>query len=153
YPQDILDPLAIDPAEEMERRDWETLCDRALGYLSAPAREAVELCYLTQLPQRAAAQQLGVAIAALEARLYRARRQLRQVLSSGLRAEAEAFGLTRNADDEERAVGWRETRLWCPSCGQRRLHGAFEPLAAGPVNLHLRCSSCGHEVNSWGHVP
>ncbi len=150
---EIPDPLAIDPAEEVERHDWETLLDRALGYLSAPAREAVELCYLAELPQREAAQQLGLTTAALEARLHRARRQLRQVLSGELRAQAEGFGLTLNADDEARAAGWSETRLWCLSCGQHRLRGAFEPMAAGQVNLHLRCPGCAHEVNSYGHVP
>lgn len=150
---EIPDPDAIDPAEAMERADRETLLDRALGYLTAPAREAVELCYLAELPQRDAAQQLGLTTAALEARLHRARRQLRQVLSGELRSQAEAFGLALNADGEDRAAGWRATRLWCLACGRQRLRGAFEPLAAGRVNLHLRCPGCGHEVNSWGHVP
>jgi RNA polymerase sigma factor (sigma-70 family) len=153
HPHDILDPLTIDPVEELERLDRETLLDRALGYLAAPAREAVMLCYLAELPQRQAAQQLGLTIAALEARLHRARRQLRQVLSGELRAQAEDVGLTFDADDETTAAIWRDTRLWCPSCARHRFRGAFEPLPAGRINLHLRCPGCAHEVNSWGHVP
>ena len=153
HPHDILDPLAIDPVEELERHDRETLLDRALGYLAAPAREAVMLCYLAELPQREAAQQLGLTIAALEARLHRARRQLRQVLSGELRAQAEDVGLTFDADDETAAAIWRETRLWCSSCGRHRFRGAFEPLPSGRINFHLRCAGCAHEVNSWGHVP
>jgi RNA polymerase sigma-70 factor (ECF subfamily) len=153
HPLDVPDPLAIDPVEELERHDRETLLDRALGYLAAPSREAVTLCYLSELPQRQAAQQLGVTIAALEARLHRARRELRHVLSGELRAQAKAAGLTLDADDETTTALWRETRLWCPTCARRRFRGAFEPLPAGQINLHLRCPGCAHEVNSWGHVP
>jgi RNA polymerase sigma factor (sigma-70 family) len=155
HPLEVADPLAIDPVEELERHDRETLLDRALGYLAAPTREAVTLCYLAELPQREAAQQLGVTIAALEARLHRARRQLRQVLGGELRAQAEAVGLTldTDADSETTAALWRDTRLWCPSCARHRLRGAFEPLPGGRINLHLRCPGCAHEVNSWGHVP
>jgi RNA polymerase sigma-70 factor (ECF subfamily) len=153
YPYDIPDPLAIDPMEELERHDRETLLDHALGYLAAPTREAVMLCYLAELPQQQAAQQLGVTIAALEARLHRARRRLRQVLSGDLRAQAEDVGLSLDADDETTTALWRDTRLWCPSCARHRLRGAFEPLPACRTNLHLRCPGCAHEVNSWGHVP
>ena len=153
HPHDILDPQTIDPVEELERHDRETLLDRALGYLAAPTREAVKLCYLAELPQREAAQQLGLTIASLEARLHRARRQLRQVLSGELRAQAEAVGLALDADSETSTALWRDTRLWCPSCARQRLRGAFEPLPAGRINLHLRCPGCAHEVNSWGHVP
>jgi RNA polymerase sigma factor (sigma-70 family) len=152
YPLDIQDPLAIDPVDELERHDREVLLDRALGYLPAPTREVVTLCYLSELPQRDAAQQLGVTIAALEARLHRARRQLRQVLRGELRAQAVAVGLTLDAGGETTAR-WRDTRLWCPSCARHRFRGAFEPLPAGQINLHLRCPGCAHEINSWGHVP
>lgn len=152
YSLEVPDPLAIDPVEELERHDRETVLDRALGYLAAPTREAVTLCYLAELPQREAAQQLGVTIAALEARLHRARRQLRQVLSGELRAQAEAAGLTLDSGGETTAL-WRDTRLWCPTCARHRFRGAFEPLPAGRINLHLRCPGCAYEVNSWGHVP
>jgi RNA polymerase sigma-70 factor (ECF subfamily) len=149
-PWEIADPLALDPTAALERQDIEILLDRALGYLPPAAREAVELCYLAELPQHEAARRLGFTIRALEARLRRARAQLRQVLAGELRAEAEAFGLTL---DGESPAGWRETRLWCPGCGRRRLRGVFEPLTAGQINLHLRCPGCGHEVNSYGHIP
>lgn len=149
-PPDIADPLGGDPAEELDRQDLELLLDRALGHLPVSAREVVELCYLAETPQREAALRLGITIRSLEARLHRARRQLRQVLGGELRAEAQAFGLGL---EERLAEGWRETRLWCRSCGQRRLQGAFEPLPGARVNLHLRCPVCSDEVNGWGHVP
>jgi RNA polymerase sigma-70 factor (ECF subfamily) len=149
-PIDLPDPLALDPAEEMEREDWETLVDRALGYLPAPAREAVALCYLAELPQRETALQLGLTIRALEARLHRARRQLRRVLQGPLRTEALALGVALDGDLH---AGWQQTRLWCPACGRSRLDGVFESLPGERVNLRLRCPDCGHRVDSWGHVP
>ena len=61
------------------------------------------MCYLTELPQREVALRLGVTINVLEARLHRARRQLRLVLSSDLRTDAQAFGLAID-DDIAQAV-------------------------------------------------
>jgi RNA polymerase sigma-70 factor (ECF subfamily) len=146
---DIPDPLGVDPAEVVEHHDWETLVDHALGHLPSSVRVAIELCYLAELPQQESAVRLGLTIRALEARLYRARRQLRAVLSGPLRSEAQALGLPL---DKGLPAGWQETRLWCHACGRQRLQGAFESLPEGQINLHLRCLYCRHEVNSWGHV-
>src|SRR5260370_27310790 len=38
---DLPDPLAIDPAEELERQDMQILLDRALGHLSTSTRELI----------------------------------------------------------------------------------------------------------------
>src|SRR5215469_1576731 len=120
----IPDPHSLDPIEALSRQDLAVLIDRALSALPGTAREVVELCYLLELPQREAALRLGLTLSALEARLHRARVQLRQVLSGPLRADAESLGL---ALDQELAAGWRETRLWCNICGRRRLQGIFLP--------------------------
>jgi RNA polymerase sigma factor (sigma-70 family) len=138
--QHVPDPDAPDPLEALSRQDMALLVDRAIGSLSGSAREVVELCYLMELPQREAAARLGFTLSALEARLHRARHQLRQALNGPLRAEAEALGL---ALDQESAGGWRETRLWCTLCGRRRLLGMFLPQAStGGMNLHMRCPDC-----------
>jgi hypothetical protein len=102
-------------------------------------REAVELSYLQEWPQRKVAAHLGLSMSALEARLHRARRQMRQLLNGPQRAEAAAFGL---ALGEDPATSPRETRLWCNLCGQRRLRGSFVPQPDGSVNLHLDCPEC-----------
>ena len=136
---DLPDPLALDPAEELDRQDLELLLDRALGHLPASAREALELCYLAELPQREAALRLGVTIGALELRLHRARKQLRDLLSGALRPDAEAFGLLPG---DEPSTGWRESREWCNHCGRQRLRGIFEPMPNGRINFRLRCPSC-----------
>jgi len=137
---DIVDPQSIDLAEELSRHDLAVLLDRAMGYLPATGRKAVEMHYLADLPQREVASQLGMTINTLEVKLHRARRQLRQVLQHEMRADAESFGLLH--DDEMAQQGWRDTRIWCWICGQRHLQGRFEPHPGGVVDLRMRCPDC-----------
>lgn len=149
----LLDPLAFDPNEELERQDRHILLDRALGHLSASARELVELCYLAELPQREVAERLDMSLGALELKLHRARRHLRQVLSGALRADAEAFGLLLNQDE---SLGWHETRRWCLLCGKYRLRGTFERRPSGEVVMRLRCPDCspryGFDLSGSGDI-
>jgi len=143
--EEVADPSAFDPAEELSRQDLALLLDRALGYLPGNARELLELCYLAELPQREAAVRLGLTISALEARLHRARRQLLQILNGELRADAESCGLLL---DQDPATSWRESREWCMYCGRQRLRGTFEPLSHGRFNLRLRCPHCSLRYNT-----
>ncbi len=149
------DPVAVDPAEELSRQDLATLLDRAMGHLSPDTRKLMELCYLAEIPQSEVASQMGLTVGALELRLHRARKQLRQVLSGALRADAESFCLTL---DPVQVQGWRETREWCWLCGKHRMIGIFETLPDGRVDLRLRCPACFYQygfdvVNSYGLVP
>jgi RNA polymerase sigma factor (sigma-70 family) len=137
--RELPDPLAFDPAEELNHQDLTNLLDHALHLLPTGTRQAIELCYLAELPQREVALRLGLTINTLEVRLHRARQQLRQALCGELRADAEAFGL---ALDQDVSLGWRETRQWCHLCGQYRLRGLFELQAEGRVHLRLRCPEC-----------
>ena len=151
---DIPDPLAIDPAEELSRQDLATLLDRAMSYLPTTTRKALEMHYLAEIPQNETALQLGLTINALEVRLHRARRQLRQVLSNELRSDAESFGM---AIDKDMAQGWRDTHIWCLMCGQQKMVGMFEPMPNGEINLRMRCPHCSslHNfdiVNTYGTV-
>nr|MDQ2717747.1 sigma-70 family RNA polymerase sigma factor [Chloroflexota bacterium] len=149
---DLPDPLALDPAEELSRQGLTALLDRAMGYLPAGTREALTMHYLAEMPHDEVALRLGVTINALEVRLHRARRQLRQVLNNELRADAEEFGLTLDAEQE---TGWRETNMWCFICGRQRLLGIFEPLPGGNVNMRLRCPICsahGCDITQTGDL-
>ncbi len=137
---DIPDPQTTDLAEELNRQDLALLLDRAMEHLPTTTRKALEMHYLAEMPQREVALQLGMTINALEVKLHRARRQLRQVLTSELRTEAESFGVT--LDNETVVQGWHETRVWCFICGRRRLQGLFEPLLGSEVGLRLRCPTC-----------
>src|SRR5262249_4472914 len=137
---EVVDPpdgQALDPIEELDRQDLSQLLDHALGRLSTPAREVLELRYLQELPEDGAAARIGVSVGALAVRLHRARRQLRSVLSGPMRPEAEAFGLVPQA--EPGAAQWQETRIWCNLCGRRRLLGSFSMRADGSVYMSMRC--------------
>lgn len=134
------DPQAADPLAELDRRDLTALLDHALGRLPPPAREVLELRYLEDLPEAHAAHRLGVSVSALEARLHRARRQLRHVLSGAMRTEASEMGLLTSGSGD--LDTWQETRLWCDLCGRRRLWGIFERQTDGATRLRLRCPDC-----------
>jgi predicted DNA-binding protein (UPF0251 family) len=136
---ELPDTTAFDPAEALERQDMQVMLDHALGYLPDSTRQAVELCYLAELPQREAALQLGMTIHALEERLYRARRQLRQLLNNELRTDAVSFGLIQ---DQDTVSGGRETRVWCPYCAQHRQRGILESRPDGTGYLRTWCPSC-----------
>jgi RNA polymerase sigma-70 factor (ECF subfamily) len=150
---DLLDPPVFDPSEELDRQDRHLLLDRALGHLSVGARELVELCYLAEIPQREVAERLEMSLGALELKLHRARRRLRQVLSGELRSDAQEYGLLLNHDE---SAGWRETRKWCPLCGKRRLRGAFVHHSSGEVAMRLRCPDCsaryGFDLSGSGDI-
>lgn len=96
--EDFLDQGAIDPAEELSQQELPILLGRALSYLPEGVREIVELYYLAGIPQRVIAARLNLTLTTLEVRLVRARRQLRHILSTQLRADAEAFGLILDRD-------------------------------------------------------
>lgn len=141
---DIPDPFATDPEEYLSKQDLAVLLDRAMSHLPGDTRALLEMCYLAELPQREAAVQLGLTIGALELRLHRARKQLRQVLNGALRADAESFGL---ALDPTLAEDWQETRQWCWLCGKRRLNGVFETQPDGHVEMRMRCPACSNRYD------
>jgi RNA polymerase sigma factor (sigma-70 family) len=135
-----VDSQMLDLAEDLNRQDLAVLLDRAMGHLPVSTRKALELHYLAEMPQREVALHLGMTINALEVKLHRARRQLREILNGPLRTDAASFGL---ALEQEAAQGWRESRLWCPCCGRQRLQGIFMPMPGGDdASLRMRCPNC-----------
>src|SRR6185437_12343356 len=80
-----------DPLDELSRRELAALVGNALGHLNLAAREAVSLRYLADVPADEAAARLGLTINTLEARLSRARKQLRAALNGPLREQAVEF--------------------------------------------------------------
>lgn len=119
---------------EPERHELAALLDRALAILPpATARLLIER-YIEESPHAEIAARLGVSPDAITMRLARGRLQLRRLLDGEMRDEAAAF------DSGTRMFsGWRETRIWCPGCGRRRLHGRFERPDG---LLAFRCPEC-----------
>jgi RNA polymerase sigma factor (sigma-70 family) len=132
-----------DPLDELTQQELATLIDAALGHLREGARQALELRYLAELPSEEVAARLGVTLNALDLRLSRARRQLRETLSGPLRERAVEFGLALAPADEH---GWRDTPLWCHRCGHARLDGILEDAPDGGGRMALRCPRCWREA-------
>jgi RNA polymerase sigma factor (sigma-70 family) len=144
-PQDALDQIAAadaDPLDTLSRQELVALLDSALGHLNVAAREAVSLRYLADLPSDETAARLGLTINTLEARLSRARKQLRAALNGPLRERAVECGLALAPADE---AGWRDSRLWCHFCGRVRMQGILEANADGSGRMLLRCPLCWRE--------
>jgi RNA polymerase sigma factor (sigma-70 family) len=131
-----------DPLDELSQRELATLIDAALGHLRENARQALELRYLAELPSEEVAARLGLTLNALDLRLSRARRQLREILSGPLRERAVEFGLALAPADEH---GWRDTSLWCHICGRARLEGRFDEAEEGGGRMLMRCPRCWRE--------
>jgi RNA polymerase sigma factor (sigma-70 family) len=132
----LLDRLP-DPEDftvELERHELATLLDRALALLPPATARLLIARYVEESPHAAIAARLGISPDAVGMRLARGKLQLRRLLDTELRDEAASYGL-----DLPAAGGWRETRVWCPKCGRRRLDGRFER----PVGfLAFRCPDC-----------
>lgn len=132
-------PAGHEPAEafdleaELERDELARLLDRAMALLPPETRDALVWKYVEESPQAAIAARLGLTEGAVEARLHRGRLALRKALTTDLADEAAAHGLV-SAED----AGWQATRIWCPSCGQRRLLGRFTEER----ELRLDCVGC-----------
>lgn len=134
---------AGDPLDELSRRELVALVDSALGHLNLAAREAVSLRYLADLPASEAAARLGLSVNTLEARLSRARKQLRAALNGPLREQAVEFGVALAPADE---AGWRDTSIWCHFCGKARMQGILADRPDGAAgSLSLRCPLCYRE--------
>ncbi|HEY7021247.1 MAG TPA: RNA polymerase sigma factor [Ktedonobacterales bacterium] len=124
----------LDLEIELEREELALLLDRALAQLPADTREALIRKYIDESPLAEIAARLGLTAGATAARLHRGKLALRRIFTTTLRAEAASFGLVSPEDEE-----WRQTRIWCPSCGAHRLLGQ---LASDDGLLMLRCPIC-----------
>ena len=137
------------------RDDLATLLDRALALLPPATRDALVGHYVNELPQAEIATRLGVSEGAVAVRIHRGKLAFRRALASpALAADAVAHGL--GAAPGAAPDGWRETRIWCPLCGDRRLHARFSPSGD---RFTLTCPRCpprmpgdrvGNMVNSFG---
>jgi RNA polymerase sigma-70 factor (ECF subfamily) len=97
-------------AEVVERPEVSVTLQKALATLPAVTRAALIGSYVDETPQVELAARLGLSEGALRVRLHRGRLALRQALTPA------SPGNATYAQD-----GWRETRIWCPFCGQRQL--------------------------------
>lgn len=132
-----------DLEQELERHDLARLVERALRLLPPDVRDVLLRRYVEDVPQAELAARLGVTQGAVEARLQRGKRALREVLTSELGDETAAYGFIAPSD-----AGWKETPIWCPGCGQRHLEGRFNSAAG---KLYMRCTACARSEAHFIH--
>jgi RNA polymerase sigma-70 factor (ECF subfamily) len=119
---------------ELERAELAELLDRALTLVPPETREILVRRYVEGSPQAEVAARLGLSEGAVSMRVRRGKLALQRVLSTELSGEVAPYGLGTSADDAP-----RETRIWCPICGRRRLLGCFPE---GEGEFRLRCPGC-----------
>jgi len=110
--------------EELTRPELVDALDRALGTLPRETRSVLVARYVEDLPHAQIAEQLGVSEDAVAMRLSRGKASLRRLVA---------------VDDAADAGAWRETRLWCTTCGRARMsmrHGDADGT------LEFRCGGC-----------
>src|SRR5436305_8805564 len=134
----------LDVELDLERHELAQLLDRALALLPPVTRQGLIESYVKESPQAEVAARLRLSEGAVAMRLHRGKLALRRVLATELAQEAAAYGLV-----DEDAQGWRETRIWCSSCGQRRFVGAYNQRTG---DLVLRCPVCSHSGFNLGHA-
>ncbi len=128
---------ALDIETDLDRAELATLLDRALALLPPMTRVVLIERYIEESSHAVIAARLGMSEGAVKVRIQRGKLALRRVLTTTFPEEAATFGVCETA----RCGGWEETRIWCPTCGQRRLTGRF--VTGGPDGgMTLRCLTC-----------
>jgi len=138
-PSDEADARAddVDLEGDLERGELADLLDRALALLPPDTRAALVQRYVHASPHAEVAARLGVSEEAAKKRVERGAMALKRVLATDLRQEALTYGLI--CPGATGTDGWRETRLWCPGCGRRKLEGLLRPDEG---ELFMRCPAC-----------
>ena len=87
----------------------------------------------TGLPHAETAARMGLTEGAVAKRLERGKLRPRRVLTTELMHKSAAHGSSPSAEQ------WRETRIWCFMCGQRR---TMARLVRDTGEFTLRCPDC-----------
>lgn len=114
---------AADLDVELERWELEELLESALGLLPPATRDVLVRHYVDGSPHAELAARHGVSEDAISMRISRGRVVLRRLLAAELANEP---------DD-----GWRETRVWCSTCGAHKLQMLRERSGVA-----FRCPAC-----------
>lgn len=114
-PHADLQSVALDPAEAAEIADTAARVRRAIAALADGQQDAVRLFYLQGLSHREVADELGISVGAVKARLHQARAALAPRLASfRTTREREAIAVTSTE-----AVEWTEVTVTKVLRGQR----------------------------------
>jgi RNA polymerase sigma factor (sigma-70 family) len=126
-----------DPLDEMLLGERGALLEMAFRRLDAESQHLLSQRYIGEQPVNAMARDNNISENAMTLRLSRAKESLRKILTTELRETAAAYGLLT----EDEAAGWQETDIYCPRCGNTKMHGRWEP------HFHLKCPHCDGNTN------
>ncbi len=122
---------------ELERDELAHLLDRALALLPAAVRDVLIERYIRESSHSEIAERLGLSEDALVQRLHRGKLALRRVLTTQMRDEAAAYGISAPDTDPLQ----QQTRIWCPLCGKGQLIVYQNPSTH---STGFTCSRCRH---------
>ncbi|MCB0121812.1 MAG: RNA polymerase sigma factor, partial [Caldilineaceae bacterium] len=148
-PETTYAPLTDDPTlaaswdldATLDREEMVDLLDRAMGQLPTDTQTLLVSHYIDETPQAELAAAMGIKAGAVAGRLHRGKEMLRQLLVTKFRDDALTLGLIA-----AESAGWQTTRIWCTSCGERRLRGKFFANQDGQLLLQCECGA-NHGVN------
>lgn len=135
----IADPL--DMFAELDQHEMRQVVARAVRHLPPPTRRALVAHVVDDAPYGAIARELGLAEDTVRVQVHRAKRSVRHVLTTTLRAEAQACGLL----PASRSM-WDDTTLWCPLCGEHHLQGRWDTTSG---DFALRCPACDSATGKY----
>lgn len=121
----------INIESDLERAELADLLNRALTLLRPTTRAVLVERYMGEASLAAIAARFSLSEAVVAKRLERGKLTLRRLLTTMLRDEATAYGVS--------ATGWRDTQIWCSGCGRSRL---LMHLAQPPGTISFRCPTC-----------
>jgi RNA polymerase sigma-70 factor (ECF subfamily) len=122
---------------ELERDELVHLLDRALALLPPSVRDVLIERYIRESSHAEIADRLGLSEDALVQRLHRGKLALRRVLTTQMRDEAVAYGISVPEAD----LLHQQTRIWCPLCGKGQLIAYQDPSTH---KIGFTCSKCMH---------
>ncbi len=122
----------IDLDIELERNEIAALLHDLLDRLPKETRDILLHMYINELPQAAIAESLGLHEKAVEGRLFRGKRILRDQLLMFRADAAVELGIVTESNT------WQQTVHWCPRCGDQQLLARWSDKGT----LRFECPSC-----------
>ncbi|WP_161975549.1 RNA polymerase sigma factor [Tengunoibacter tsumagoiensis] len=123
----------FNPEQELERKELLELLDQALFLLPQETRSILMDYYVEDFSIQKIAKQRSLTVSAASKRIQRGKLAFRHILLTDLQSKLFPYMIVPIASQ------WEKTSLWCPLCGQSRMHGQYDSRRD---NLLLTCPNC-----------
>lgn len=126
----------------LDRREMMHLLEEMLEVLPVETRHILLLKYLHEVPQTVIADELGLHEKAIEGRLHRGKRKLRDHLLTFQPDTAMMLGIVSETNV------WQQTQYWCQHCGNNRLMARW----TDDGELRFACPLCQGGIRAEVYV-